>query len=153
MPESSARLHPRAPDAARLTPVRPHVQTGQTTPESLVYEAIYLLEIAGVLPGWNLAAWHKPHVIVIPECDGPTLPGVVAGNTLHDGDCFGRDVSRNQHPLWFARCELGNRLPITTSGAGTLTSARRSHRIPLPVEYALQGDEIRAVAPAVTVCP
>jgi diaminopimelate decarboxylase len=220
----------------RLTPVRLHVHTGQTTPEALVYKTNYLLEIAGALPGihtvdlggglfhlyvdqrraeaalqsvaqrveawnkeharelairfepggallapcgylvvevrsveehphfqtrvvtvdasaWNLAPWHKPHVVVVPEREGPALPGLVAGNTLYEGDFFGRDVLVNQHPLSFARCEVGDRLLITTFGAYTVTNARRFHRIPLPVEYALEAGEIRALAPAATVCP
>jgi diaminopimelate decarboxylase len=224
-------------DCHRLTPVRLHVHTGQTTPEALLYKLDYLLEIAAAFPGihtvdlggglfhlyaeprktsaaldaaarritawtaahgrelairfepggallgpcgylvvsvravedhahfqrrvvtvdasgWNLAPWHKPRVVVLPERDGATpLPGLVAGNTLYEGDFFGRDVVGKQHPLEFAHCEVGDRLLLSAFGAYTVTNARRFHRIPLPVEYALEAGRIRALAPAATVCP
>lgn len=94
---------------------------------------------------WNLAPWHKPQIFVLPERDRPPLPGLVAGNTLYEGDFFGRDVLGRQHPLAFPPCEVGDRLVLSAFGAYTMTNARRFNRIPPPREFAIDGDAVLAL--------
>jgi diaminopimelate decarboxylase len=86
---------------------------------------------------WNLAPWHRPQVLVLPERAGPLRDAHIAGNTLYEGDFFGSGADGARPTFALSPCQAGDRLLFTCSGAYTMTNGRRFHRIPLPAEYAV----------------
>ncbi|CAA9500562.1 MAG: hypothetical protein AVDCRST_MAG85-1724 [uncultured Solirubrobacteraceae bacterium] len=84
---------------------------------------------------WNLAPWHRPQVVVLGGGE-ETEQAVLAGNTLYEGDLFGR-THGDPVELEFATCAVGDRVLVTNAGAYTMTNARRFNRIEPPPEYGL----------------
>ncbi|NMH68114.1 hypothetical protein HF072_04910 [Bacillus sp. RO3] len=92
---------------------------------------------------WNLAPWHKPQVISLNTDTLRTENFLIAGNTLYEGDFFGKDI--NGKMMSFELPEnivVGGYLLFTASGAYTMTNSRLFNRIPLPEEYLLKGEEL-----------
>ncbi|WP_084960933.1 diaminopimelate decarboxylase family protein [Thermoactinospora rubra] len=90
---------------------------------------------------WNLAPWHRPEVLSAdPAADSAQRePGLIAGNTLYENDFFGTDIKGRVQRFDFPKCQVGDRLVITASGAYTMTNSRRFNRIPPPAEYGFDG--------------
>ncbi|MGE0492952.1 MAG: hypothetical protein AB7S38_27320 [Vulcanimicrobiota bacterium] len=96
---------------------------------------------------WNLAPWHKPKVAAVAPRTGPDSEVLLAGNTLYEGDFFGRDVSGRQSRFMLGPCQVGDRLLITSAGAYTLTNSRLFNRIPLPREYVFLDGRLQVLEP------
>ncbi|MEV4577356.1 hypothetical protein AB0K16_29355 [Nonomuraea jabiensis] len=100
---------------------------------------------------WNLAPWHKPEVLsAVPSADAAERePGLIAGNTLYENDFFGTDIKGRVQPFRFPKCQVGDRLVVTATGAYTMTNSRRFNRIPPPVEYGFDGVTLTRLTTAV----
>jgi diaminopimelate decarboxylase len=92
---------------------------------------------------WNLAPWHKPQVIALDTDDAETAEYLIAGNTLYEGDFFGKDTNGKMMSFKLPNSiRVGSCLLFTASGAYTMTNSRLFNRIPLPEEYILKEDQL-----------
>lgn len=108
------------------------------------YQEFFCSEILTVdSSAWNLAPWHKPQVISLDSDAVETEKFLIAGNTLYEGDFFGRDTNGKMMTFELPKSiEVGANLLFTASGAYTMTNSRLFNRIPLPAEYLLKGEEL-----------
>ncbi|MET4559862.1 diaminopimelate decarboxylase [Lysinibacillus parviboronicapiens] len=90
---------------------------------------------------WNLAPWHKPQVIPINSLYSnlQLVEYRLAGNTLYEGDIFGRDTNGNTMDFLLPKdIQVGETLMMCAFGAYTITNSRQFNKIPLPQEYLLK---------------
>ncbi|KMJ55043.1 hypothetical protein AB685_29335 [Bacillus sp. LL01] len=98
------------------------------------------------LSAWNLAPWHKPQVFALQTASEEVEPYFIAGNTLYEGDFFGKDTNGSMMEFHLAtNLELGTPLLFTASGAYTMTNSRQFNRIPLPQEYVYENDSLSKI--------
>lgn len=90
---------------------------------------------------WNLAPWHKPQVIPIDSLhsNSEVAEYKLAGNTLYEGDIFGRDTNGKTIKFFLPKdIQVGETLMMCAFGAYTITNSRQFNKIPLPQEYVLK---------------
>lgn len=94
---------------------------------------------------WNLAPWHKPQVIPINSLNSETdsIEFMLAGNTLYEGDIFGRDTNGKTMKFYLPQnIKVGEILMLCAFGAYTMTNSRQFNKIPLPQEYLLKNGKL-----------
>ncbi|MFJ3390400.1 MULTISPECIES: hypothetical protein [Lysinibacillus] len=94
---------------------------------------------------WNLAPWHKPQVIPIDSLnsDSDLVEYKLTGNTLYEGDIFGRDTNGNTMKFHLPiDIKVGEKLMMCAFGAYTITNSRQFNKIPLPIEYLLKDGKL-----------
>jgi diaminopimelate decarboxylase len=91
---------------------------------------------------WNLAPWHKPNLISLNKKNKKKEKILIAGNTLYEGDFFGKDINGNMMDFELENLDVGDKILFTASGAYTMTNSRRFNCLPLPGEYLLLENQL-----------
>jgi diaminopimelate decarboxylase len=90
---------------------------------------------------WNLMPWWPMRVVdAFPRREGERLPHSVAGCTCYEDDYFA-------HRQLLPPVEVGDRLVLDGAGAYSASLARRTHGLPTPAEWVVEGGRPSAAEP------